>query len=139
MNEKSFEYPIRKKLQQLLPEAIVIKHYDAGMIGMWDCSVISHGNIYALEFKFWRVPLRVEEDEEFRRWINKEAEKKFKGPQHKLLLQAAKAAAGAWYVVGLSTGGVVILTPESFQTHWTTRELLPGVLVELMAGNLRLV
>lgn len=57
MNEASVNLDFRKKLQALLPGAVIIKHYDKGMIGMPDCSVTYNGGIMWLEFKLI-IPVR---------------------------------------------------------------------------------
>jgi hypothetical protein len=49
-SESSVSLDFRHKLQELLPTAVILKHHDAGMIGMPDCSVTYKGTAW-LEFK----------------------------------------------------------------------------------------
>lgn len=56
MNEASVSSPLMEKVRELLPGSVVVKHRDASMIGLVDCSVTYGGHVLWLEFKLYEVP-----------------------------------------------------------------------------------
>lgn len=56
MNESSVSSPLMEGLREGLPGSVVVKHRDASMIGLVDCSVTYGGHVLWLEFKLYSVP-----------------------------------------------------------------------------------
>lgn len=55
MNESSVSSPLMEGLREDLPGSVVVKHRDASMIGLVDCSVTHQSHVLWLEFKLYPV------------------------------------------------------------------------------------
>jgi hypothetical protein len=58
MNEASVSSDFMSRLRKRLPGAVVVKHRDASMIGLPDCSVTFNGRTWWIEFKLFRPGAR---------------------------------------------------------------------------------
>lgn len=58
MSETSVSAPWMKKMRQRLPNAEIIKHHDASMIGLLDCSITHNDHIWWAEFKLFTPPVK---------------------------------------------------------------------------------
>lgn len=63
MNEASVSAPWMKEMRARLPGAKVIKHRDASMIGLPDCSITWNKRIFWVEFKLWVPPVSWDSNE----------------------------------------------------------------------------
>lgn len=112
MNESSASSPFMKQLRETLPHSVVVKHRDASMIGLPDCSVTFQGHVLWLEFKFfdwlgWMEGLSVEARAQ--RMLDLSSKK---APKQRAMMEDLDRAAGSLYITWVNKTGVYIVNPR---------------------------
>jgi hypothetical protein len=91
MNESSVSSPFMSQLRSELKGSVVVKHHDASMIGLPDCSITWAKKIVWLEFKLYVPGVRHQKTP---------AELAAESPtQHAMMCRLGLQAHAAWYVI----------------------------------------
>jgi hypothetical protein len=128
MNEASVSSPFMKLLRTALPGAIVVKHHDASMIGLPDCSVTWNRKIAWLEFKLI-VPSRYKR-------VDPAAIMAASPTQHQLMCNYSRQAHVAFYVMWVKKSRKIIVVDPLDNQDWRVFETTPQV-VEFITQCLR--
>lgn len=111
MNEASVSGSFMLGLRKRYPGAVVIKHHDASMIGLLDCSMTYQDRVYWFEFKFY---------EKKRKWDDLDLEIiaedifldiKKRSPAQWKMACAFNQHAPTWYVVWIKKTCIMFLRP----------------------------
>lgn len=135
MTEAGLEYPLRKQIQKLRPDLVVLKHNDRGLLGLPDCSV-SGRNVWWLEFKLCRIPKTCTDARSY--LMNEQLGRVGKdGAQERMMRRLATVTDGrAWYVIFSSLGEVLVYDVLSGRHIWTDRKNVALILIGLFSCNL---
>lgn len=136
MNESSVSSPFMKQLRERLPQAVVVKHHDASMIGLPDCSVTYNHSVWWLEFKFFLLK---------RRWIGQTEEQVLrecihdiweKSPTQWEMMLRMDTAATAFYIIWVKKTCVFLYRPlaDGYQVCRSTQDAVQAM-DNLIHGN----
>lgn len=111
MNEASVSGSFMFGLRKRCPGAVVIKHHDASMIGLLDCSMTYANRIYWFEFKFYEKKRKW--DDMYSDAIAAEifADIVKKSPTQWKMACALNQQAPTWYVVWIKKTCIMFLRP----------------------------
>ena len=112
MTEASVSSPLMKALRETLPGCVVVKHRDASMIGLPDCSITYGGHVLWLEFKLfewkkWMDDFKTNHDlgMELLRLATESA------PTQRAMMDKLYQASASLYVIWIKKTSVLIVDP----------------------------
>jgi hypothetical protein len=121
VNESSVSSPFMKQLRAALPGAVVVKHHDASMIGLPDCSVHWGFRVMWLEFKLLVPGLRGG-------WFKPEKVATDSPVQHQMMCRLGQQCHAAWYVFWVKKSKRIVvwdpLRAETIHECETTPQLV---------------
>lgn len=112
MNESSVSSPFMKALREALPGSVVVKHRDASMIGLPDCSVTYGSHVLWLEFKLFEYKKFMDSfttSYDMGHFLLEEATKA--APTQRAMMNRMGAQAAALYVMWVKKTSVLVVNP----------------------------
>lgn len=111
MNEASVSSPWMSGIRKALPGAVVVKHRDASMIGLVDCSVTYKTHVLWAEFKLydWHDRFSTMNNKERALWCLEDSTKK--APTQRETAEALSRASACLYIIWIKKTQVLVVEP----------------------------